>query len=131
MFLLNLQRVKITLILIGYESEIKCITSYPPPFWRLCRNQNGTCDQVAKLWTCLCEAASAKAGRKPFIGQLLGCKPMKRLHLHEAPLPIPLNDRILKLRNLTICSVRILPSIMIPTQSLWGREKGENISNIF
>lgn len=46
-------------------------------------------------------------GRKPFVGQLLGCKPMKRKHLQEARFPITLSGRILKLRSLTVCSVWI------------------------
>jgi hypothetical protein len=38
--------------------------------------------------------------RKPFNGQLLSSKPLKRSHLNQSRLPIALNDCILKLRSL-------------------------------
>jgi len=47
--------------------------------------------------------------RKPFDDQLLSCKPLKRLHLQEARLPITLEDRILKLRSLTVCPGQTAP----------------------
>jgi hypothetical protein len=48
---------------------------------------------------------------------------MKTLHLQEARLPITLNDRILKLRSLTVCSVRIYPTYDYETVS---EGKGNN-----
>ena len=74
-----------------------------------------------KLSACLREAARAE--QKPFIGELLGCKSMERLHLLEARSPITLNERVLRLRSLIPPgrdSTPGIPSIIITTRPQQG-----------
>ncbi len=72
--------------------------------------QGGTGGDVMKLYTCLRETASAKAGQKRSNDQLPGCRQMKRLHLQQTRLPITLKDRILKLRSLRHFPAHVSPS---------------------
>jgi hypothetical protein len=106
-----------------------CVTINERPFWL----QVGTGGQVTKLWTCLrgSPPCGTKAGRKPFIGQPLCCKPMKTLQFREARLPITLNDRTPKLRSLIPPwrdSVRIYPPSRLRHSLLGGEGWGEGFS---
>jgi hypothetical protein len=49
---------------------------------------------------------------------------MKRISFLRRPITIPLNDRILKLRSLTACSVEIHPPSRLRHSPDRGEEKG-------
>jgi hypothetical protein len=69
-------------------------------------------------------------GRKPFVGHLLRCKPMKRTHLLEAQFPITLNGRVLKLRSLTVCAVWIYSPCHDYNTVSKDRGKGNHFSSV-
>jgi hypothetical protein len=94
----------------------------PPPLIlphkRLCHNQRKT-TSVARRDRRSGEEALDLPAQSPalrdqgraetFNDQLLTYKPLKRQHLKRERLPITLNDRILKLRGLTVCPSQIFP----------------------
>ena len=82
-----------------------------------------------KLQTCLREAASAKAGRKPFIAQRWGAKPMKRNPFSRRPITHNFKRPHSKTEepDPATAGFRRNPlSIMITTQSLRGGVGGRH-----
>jgi hypothetical protein len=101
---------------IGWRAQ-ECLFALCGPIRQLCHNEGKTALEKRRSR----QSGDEALGRRPFIGQLPGSKPLERLDLQEARLCIPLNDRLLKLRSLTVCSVRTSSPSRLRHNLRWER----------